>query len=104
MKSRSLEITKEKTSEAAIFTIKGRVDSINAEVLQKHLDEALKEGQKNFILNMFQVEYLCSIGIRVIINTYKAARDAGGKLGVEQPSENVRRVLAITSLDEMLII
>ena len=104
MINEALEIEKEETPEGVKFILKGRVDSINADLLQKYLDEVLSGGQINVVLNMFRIGYLCSIGIRVILNAYKTAKDSGGTLGIEQPSENVKKVLAITSLDEILII
>jgi len=43
------------------------VDANSADVLLYKLETALKDGQKTIILNMTQVEYLSSIGIRVIL-------------------------------------
>ena len=100
----SLDITKEKNEESIKLILKGRVDSNNASLLEKKLNEALDEDGKNIILNMAQVEHLRSVGIRVIIKAYKTAREAGGNVGIEDPSENVKKVLAITSLEEMLIL
>ena len=104
MQNRDFGITKEKTPESVKLILKGFISSIYANELQKQLDETLKAGEYNLILNMSQVEYLCSIGISVIINAYKAATETGGTLGIEQPSENVRKVLAITSLDKILML
>jgi anti-anti-sigma factor len=53
---------------------------------------------------MSEVEYLCSIGIRVILQTYKEAKKKGRKLGIEHPSECVKKVLYITALNELLMI
>ena len=102
MTNKVLEIIKEETPKGAKFTLKGRVDSLNADLLQLRLEETLKEGQTNIILNMFQVEYICSNGIRVILKTYKEAMEAGGSVKIEQPSEAVSKVLSLTSLDGML--
>ena len=96
-------ITKEKTAICSRFTIKGRINSVNAPAIQLKLDEALKDGEKDIVLNMKQVEFLSSAGIRVILKTHKDAIRAGGSFGVEQPSENVRNVLGMTALDMMLI-
>ena len=99
------ELTVEKSigPEAVKFTIAGRIYSSNADKLKVHLEKALEEKQFNIILNMSQVEYISSIGIRVILKAYMDANKAGGKLEIEMPSENVRNVLKITALEEMLI-
>ena len=103
MNNESLQINKEQTPEGIKFVIKGQISSSRANDLRVTLEEALKSGEVSIILNMLEVGYLCSVGISIILNAYKTARQSGGTLVIEQPSENVRKVLIITSLDEMLI-
>ena len=103
MKNEEFNISTEEIREGARFTLKGRVNSSNAEELQQKLEEALNTGIKNIILNMLRVEYLSSAGIRVILKIYKDVKVAGGKFGIEMPSQNVKNVLGMTALDEMLI-
>jgi anti-anti-sigma factor len=100
----NLEIKKEESRENVKLTIKGRIDSINAETLQTKLEEIINSKKSNIVLNFSEVEYLCSTGIRAILKAYKNARDSGGKVGIERPSEIVKRVLDVTSLSDMLII
>ena len=103
MKEKDFIITKDRIrGDAVRFTVKGRVNSINAPVLKHMLEEALRDEHVNLILNMSQVEYLSSIGISVILSIYKKAHEAGGKLGIELPSEVVKNVLGMTALDTML--
>ena len=85
------------------FILKGRVNSVNADELQSKLEEVMNSGQTNVILNMLWVEYLCSAGIRVILKTYKNLKASGGRFGIETPSQNVKNVLGMVALSEMLI-
>ena len=105
MKDEALSITEEKEDGTARFILKGRVDSYSSNVLEFKLEKTLneEEGPKNIVLNMFQIEYLSSAGIRVILKFYKDAKKAGGRLGIESPSESVKNVLGLTALDELLI-
>ena len=103
MKKESLNITEEQADDGIKFSLKGRVDSIHADDLLNVLENAVKNGNINIILNMLWVEYLSSSGIRVIIKAYKDARAAGGKLQIEAPSKNVRNVLGMVVLDELLL-
>ena len=98
-----LIIKKDIGPESVKFTITGRIYSSNAHLLEIQLENALQEKQYNLVLNMSQTEYICSIGIRVILKTYMDAGKAGGKLEIEMPSESVRNILKITALDEMLV-
>ena len=103
MKNGELEISKENIPEGVKFILKGRINAISADKLQDELKGALNNGHKDIILNMLWVEFLSSAGIRVILRAYQDASSAGGKLGIEMPSQNVRNVLGMTALDEMLI-
>jgi len=94
---------KDKTLGLIRFTVKGRVNSNNAPALQYKIEDALNYGELNIILNMEQVEYLSSDGIRVILKIYKQAEKAGGKFKIERPSEIVRNVLGLVALNELLV-
>ena len=95
-------IVEEKHGELTKFYAKGRITSISANVLQHKLNEAFRIGRTNVIVNMMEVTFLSSAGIRVLLVFYKRAKDEGGSLSIESPSENVVNVLGITALDEML--
>jgi len=103
MKDENLEITEEIKDGICRLVAKGRADANSADVLQYKLETALKDGHKTIILNMAQVEYLSSIGIRVILKIYKQAMEVGGKFNIEHPSEIVKNVLGMTALKELLV-
>jgi len=103
MKDEELEIKEEKISGAGKFVLKGRVNAASADVLLYRLETAIKEGRKNIVVNMFQVEYLSSVGIRVILKIYKQAMETGGQFNIERPSEIVKNVLGMTALKQMVI-
>ena len=101
--SKNMEITQEKTSAGIRLTIQGRIDSTNSVKFGHELEQVIKDGHTNIILNMLQVEFLCSTGIRVILKAYKEAKTAGGGFGIEMPSECVKNVLGMVALNEMLV-
>ena len=103
MKNADFEITRDTYPDSAKFTLTGNINAVNAFKLQYKLEEALKGGQVNIVLNMSGVEYLSSTGIRLILKNYKDAIKKGGKLAIETPSEYVRQVMSMTALDDMLI-
>ncbi|MDR0320321.1 MAG: STAS domain-containing protein [Treponema sp.] len=99
----SFEITQAIEDGICRFTVKGRIDTNSADEFQSKMEDALKNGQKIIILNMSSVEYLSSIGIRVILKIYKQAAEADGSLKIEQPSEIVSNVLNMVALKEMIV-
>jgi len=103
MKDETLVISESAGEGIYKIVAKGRVDSNSADSLLFVLENALDKGQKAIILNMSQVEYLSSVGIRVILKIYKQAVEAGGTFNIERPSEIVRNVLGMVALKELLV-
>jgi len=103
VKNDDFTISEEITGELTRFYVKGRVTSVSANVLQHKLNEAVRENKKDIIVNMMEVTFLSSAGIKVLLVFFKRAKVEGGSFYVESPSENVVNVLGMTALDEMLI-
>ena len=103
MSNEDFTIEEEITEETSKYFLKGRITSMNANVLQYKLNDAITKGQTNIVVNMMQVVFLSSAGIRVLLMFYKKAKEAGGSFLIESPSENVENVLGMTALDEMLL-
>ena len=99
----TLVITEEKAGGICRFILKGRIDSSNSDKLQFTLDNAVKEGEAAITLNMTQVDYLSSMGIRVILKIYKQMSETKGKFNIERPSRIVKNLLGMVALKEMLI-
>ncbi|MDR1838449.1 MAG: STAS domain-containing protein [Treponema sp.] len=103
MVDNDLEITENIGKGICSLSAKGRIDANSADMLLEKLEHALKSGQKSIILNMSQVKYLSSVGIRVILKIYKQANEEGGKFNIERPSDIVKNVLGMVALSEMLV-
>lgn len=50
------------------------------------------------LVNLAEVEFLTSIGIRLLVTTAKSVASRGGKLVLLNPNENVRGVLEMTGI------
>jgi len=99
----NLEITENINKEICTITAKGRIDANSADMLLFKLENAFKNGQKAIVLNMSQVKYLSSVGIRVILKIYKQAKETGSSFKIERPSDIVKNVLGMVALNEMLV-
>ena len=98
-----LEITEDIEGKMCKFFAKGRVDSNSAELLQLKLDKVIEEGFETIVLNMEKIEYLSSIGIRIMLKAYKYACDNNLSFKIESPSEIVRNVLGMVALKQLLV-
>ncbi|MDR0503118.1 MAG: STAS domain-containing protein [Treponema sp.] len=103
MKSEVLEISENINDGVCKLVLKGRIDSNNSEKLLEKLEALIKDGQTSILMNMSQIKYLSSGGIRVILKIYKQMTETNGKFNIEAPSEIVKNVLGMVALNELLV-
>jgi anti-sigma B factor antagonist len=63
---------------------------------------AVTGSGRRIILDLAQVSYLSSMGIRSIVMGAKACRLRGGKLVLLAPADNVEQVLTIAGIDTLV--
>jgi len=93
----------ERTETTRRFTLKGLVSVKEAAFMERELEYAIESGCTRVIINMSLVSMFTSAGIRVIFAAHKKLKKAGGELKIESPAENVRNVIGMVALDELLL-
>lgn len=82
----------------SVVTVSGRVDSATAPDLQKALQALLDADHKQLVLELKDVDYMSSAGLRVLVSTQKAAKKSGGALRLAQLSTRVKEVVELAGL------
>ena len=82
----------------SVVTITGRVDSATAPDLQKAIQDLLDSDHKQLVLDLKDVDYMSSAGLRVLVALQKAAKKIGGALRLAQLSVRVSEVLELSGL------
>lgn len=94
-----MEIQSQEYKRVAVVTISGRIDSATSTEFEAALQDAIAKGKRNLILDMSQVEFLSSSGLRVLVTTLKTLRKTGGDICIAQPSQRARDAIDIAGLD-----
>ncbi len=63
---------------AAIVTPEGRLDSNSSPLLERTLNSVLQKGVTWLFVDMTDVEYIASSGLKVLVATWRRAREADG--------------------------
>ncbi len=98
-----MEILTQTSGEAKKLKIKGRLDGYWADHLAKSLEEEIHRGSHNLLLDLSEVAFLSSAGIRVLVRYYRQLKDIQGSLLVSEASEPVKKVLEISKLTSILL-
>lgn len=97
-----MEITRQKTGDLLVIRLAGRLDANWCNHVQNALSAAVRDGEHRVHLDMAEVSYVSSAGLRVLLTVYKQLRAINGLFGVANPSASVRSVLELSGLDMLI--
>ncbi len=69
-----MEITHTQYKKCDLVKVSGRVDSATAPKLAETLEAITNDGRFKIVLDMTEVEYMSSAGLRVLISTQKTCK------------------------------
>ena len=97
-----MEITQQPRDGRLELQLKGRLDANWADRVGSAIESAIRAGQHHIDLDLAQVDYLSSAGIRVLVKYYKQLTTAHGTLRVVRPTEAVLSVLQLSGIAGLL--
>ena len=95
-----LKSTREGTN--LIVDVEGRVDGTNAMDFQAALEGAIEQSDLGVVMDMGQLQYISSAGLRVILLVAKSLQKQNAKLMGCSLSESVREIFAISGFDKIV--
>lgn len=95
-----MNITEQDQNGVTIFTLDGRVDSEGAVDLDLALQSATSEGKYRLILEMSEVRYINSAGLRALADILTQTQEHAGNLKLVDLNPKVRRVFQIIGFDK----
>jgi anti-anti-sigma factor len=97
-----MEIEKKISGDSLELMLSGRIDGAAANQLEVEVIAAIKQGFKAIYVNLAQATFLCSAGIRVLLQYHRQMKGKGLKLLVSRPSPEVASALEITGFPELV--
>jgi anti-sigma B factor antagonist len=99
-----MNITQRDEKGVTVFMLKGRVDTTGAAEMDQALQAVVSEGKRKMVLDMGQVSYISSAGLRTLADIVTTNREAGGDLKLVALNPKVLRVLRIIGFDRFFAI
>ena len=91
-----------RNAEETIIELVGRLDTITAPALDKTINEDIA-GTKNLVLDVKELEYISSAGLRVLLGAQKKMQKIGS-MKVINVCEAVMEVFEMTGFADILVI
>ncbi len=88
------------TQRVTVLSVQGQMVLGDGDLaLRRALEEALRDGAQNLLLNLSGLTFADSSGFGEMAASVKSVRDRGGRFAVCEARPSVRQVLGATGLD-----
>ena len=97
-----MEINKAISNQNVIITLKGRLDTMTAPQLDDEAKNINFDEVETVTLNLKDLEYSSSSGLRVILALYKSLKSKGGNLKIVNVSNTIMELFSMTGMADYL--
>ena len=100
--AKNLTVQGQQATGAPVARAVGRVDGGNAKDFQDALETLLKDNTGAFVLDLEDLSYISSAGLRVILLVAKQLQGKSTKFGMCSLSESIVEVFKISGFDKII--
>ncbi|MGA8163847.1 MAG: STAS domain-containing protein [Waddliaceae bacterium] len=104
MMGSNIDIESESQGDIRVIKLKGRIDHMTAPSAEEYLKKFLLKGNKKVILDLAELHYISSVGLRVLVMFSDKIQAVEGKLALCSPRPNISNLLKMTKFDELFLI
>ncbi|CAN4265911.1 SpoIIAA Anti-anti-sigma regulatory factor (antagonist of anti-sigma factor) [Methylophilaceae bacterium] len=84
------------------YKLSGRVDGTNAEHYETEISDLLKEADQSFSIDLSDLNYISSIGLRIFLKVAKALKSGDKKLVLVKPNVVILDLLLMSGFDKII--
>ena len=97
-----MNLTIQRDAGTLVATLDGRIEGLNSVDLQKTLEEEIETTDKALILNMENLSYISSAGLRAIAMMFNRTRSIGIGFAICSMSNSVSKVVTTSGFHRLL--
>lgn len=97
-----LQITTRQANDITVVDMTGVLDTETSGYAYDEMAKLTSDEPKKVLLNVEGLEYMSSVGIRVLLTTAKLFKASQGEMKICQPNKMIREVLEISGFNVLL--
>lgn len=97
-------LEEDRQGDTAILTVSGELDLRTSPELEDRLRGAFDTGAELVILDLRQIEFMDSTGLRTLLAAHQLAHESGRRFALVRGADQVERVLTLTGVRDLLTI
>jgi anti-sigma B factor antagonist len=102
-KGETMNIDAQKVNQSTVvLAVSGRLDTANAPIFERKIKQ-WGEGISGMIIDFSALEYISSMGLRVLLQTQKAMKEKNIRFVIKNMNESVKEVFEITGFLNLMV-
>jgi anti-sigma B factor antagonist len=99
-----MDISEERKGELVVLALSGRLDATSAKSFEEKILGVIDSGSQRLVVDLAQLEYVSSSGLRVFLLAAKRLEAARGKIVLCALKDHIRRVFDLAGFSWILSI
>lgn len=96
-----MNIAESKRGNIVILKLSGRLDSGTSNDFQDKLLELIDGGEKRLVIDLAQLDYVSSAGLRAFLVAAKRLKGVGGKIALSAMKSNIKEVFDLSGFTSL---
>ena len=97
-----MEFSVKKLGQAVIIRLTGRLDAITSPQFERDIEKCITSPQDNLVLDLAELDYISSAGLRIILKIAKAFNGVQWSLSLCQPQDHVREIFEMSGFEHFI--
>jgi anti-anti-sigma factor len=97
-----MKISKTIENNSLVIDVSGRLDSYTSPELAQFFENQLERSHRSVILDMANLDYISSAGLRLILNTSKLLKSKNETFALCRMQDHIREIFEISGFDTFL--
>jgi anti-anti-sigma factor len=99
-----MDISEDRKADAVVLALSGKLDATTAKNFEDKILGVINSGTQRLVVDLSQLEYVSSSGLRVFLLAAKRLQPTDGKMGLCGLQDHVRQVFDLAGFSSILSI
>lgn len=96
-----MQFSEERTEKYYVLNISGRLDASTSSSFEEKLTSIIDSGEKKILINFKELEYISSMGLRVLLQAAKKIKGNQGNISLCEMKDNILEVFDIAGFTQV---